>query len=495
MLVFIFFTILLLAPVLQGVWDFRTQFVFEAAVFLAGGFWLLRENLAGRMPEFLSGKKNIPLLFAALFSLLSALLSPVRALVMPEWWTFAAGVFILAEAGSLEAGGRRRTDLALRVSTWFIALLGLYQAFIFKSSDISASFSNPNALALFTLMLVPLAVMWKDFFLLGALLVVLVSTRSAAALLALLAAAGFYLHDDLKAAGREKYRPFMPALAAAAALLAVLAVVQLEPKSFLDRLGWWHAALRMFADRPLLGFGPGSFAYVYPAYHKAAAAGISTIYVHNYYLEFLAENGLLAFFFWGWAVARRLKETRGPIKYALIAVLAHSLADFGLAVPANFFIFCYLLGGAQPDCTPAAPASAKKTAAALAALGLACFCALGGVFLTQLKLERLHTEALASVFSGDYAAAEGRLEDAARLAPRNPMVPKLLGQIRMRAGFEKKDRPRLLRAAVALERTLLLNPYDAGVYRELGKLYAAAGEGQMAADLLKRKREVFRWEK
>ena len=114
MLVFILFSFLLLAPALQGVWDFRTQFVLEAAVFLAGGFWLFSGRLSGppptefthgwaphsgspqgRLPALAAEKRNIPLFFAAFFSLLAAVLSPVHALVLPEWWTFAAGLFIL----------------------------------------------------------------------------------------------------------------------------------------------------------------------------------------------------------------------------------------------------------------------------------------------------------------------------------------------------------------------------------------------------------------
>ncbi len=128
MLVFILCSILMLAPALQGVWDFRVQFVFEAAVFMTGGFWLFRESISGRPPAFLTDKTNIPLLCAAFFSLLSALLSPVRALVMPEWWTFAAGLCILVLGNSLKVRDLRLTDFALRISAWLIVLLSLYQA-------------------------------------------------------------------------------------------------------------------------------------------------------------------------------------------------------------------------------------------------------------------------------------------------------------------------------------------------------------------------------
>ena len=491
MLVFIFCSFLLIAPALQGVWDFRAQFIFEAAVFLTGGFWLFREVVSGRPPAFLSDKKNIPLLCAAFFSLLAAALSPVRALVMPEWWTFAAGLFMLGLGGSLKDGDLRRTDLALRISAWLIALLSLYQAFILKSSDISASLANPNALALFILMLLPLAIKWRDLFLLVALIIVLFWTQSAAALLALLVTAGFYARDNMKAADLKKNWGLLIVLAAVAAV----AILQLEPRSFLDRLGWWRAALGMFADRPALGFGPGAFAYVYPAYHNPGTAGVATIYVHNYYLEFLAENGFFAFFFWAWAAALRLKEIGGLKKYALIAALVHSVADFGLAVPANFFVFCYLLIEPGPqEAAVAAPKALpeKTTAVVLAALGLACFMVLCGVFSSQLKLSKLHTRALDAFYAGDYAKAEASLLAAARRAPANPFVPGLLGQVRMRSGSGEKDAGSLFPAAVDLERAIILYPYNPGAWRDLERLYSVSGELRLLEGLKKRKTGVFK---
>ena len=494
MLLFIVGSCLLLAPALQGVWDFRTQFLFESAIFLSGGLWLFRESLAGRVPAFLSDRKNLPLFFAAFCSLLAALLSPVRALVVPEWWTFAAGLFVLALSGSLSAVQMRGTDLALRCSAWFIALLGLYQAFILKSSGVPASLTNPNALALFTLMLLPAALMWGDYFLLSALAAVLIRTQSAAALFALLAAAVFYARDNMRQAGLKKAWPAILAFFAVGALAAS----QLDMSSLTDRLGWWRAALEMFSDRPALGFGAGAFAYIYPAYHAAHAGGVSTVYAHSYYLEFLAENGFFAFFFWLWAIAARLMAMRGLKKYAVIAALAHSCVDFGLAVPANLFIFCYLLGGSAAQGAPESPGQcgqgSKRPAAvwAAAAAALACFAVLCGVFSVQLKLERLRSRAMSAVSAGDYAGAERLIEEAARLALRNPLVPGLLGRLRMREGFERKDGASLFAAAADLERAVILNPYNAGAWRDLERLYSTGGGRPLLEGLLKRKAEVFR---
>lgn len=505
LLVLILFPFLLLAPVLQGIWGLGTQFLLEAAVFLTGGFWFLREIRAGRLPSFISDRGNIPLLFALIFSLLASRLSPVSALIAPEWWNFLTGIFILALASSLTTSERKSADLALRLAAWFIVLLSFYQGYVIvvngvgDSTHLTASLTNANALALFAVMVLPLTVLWRDFFLLAALVVVLIWTMSVAAVLGLLVGACFYAADNVKRVDLKKNWWVFAVLGAVAAA----AVSQLELRSVSDRLLWWGSALRMFSDRPLLGFGQGAFTYIYPAFHHPDAARLASIYAHNYYLEFLAENGLPAFLFWGWAVLARLKGIKGLKKYALIAVLAHSFADFGLAVPANFFIFCYLLAepGGFAVRLPGSVVAFRslggwsgKTLAA-AALGVLLAAHLSGVVSRKMSLDRLQGSAVKACAGGDYSAAEKFLVEASEIEPDNPLVPQMLGQVLLRAGLEKNNRPALFRAAVSFERALSLNPYDAASYRDLGRLYAAAGERKMAEDLLKRKREVFRWER
>ena len=248
--VLLFFSILLLSPVLQGVWSFRTQFVFEAACLAAGGLWLFRRASSGGLTPGPPAKEDLPLLGAAFFSLLGAVLSPVRGLVAADWWSFLFGLFILWAAGFMDGEKRKKAELGLRISAWVMAALSLYQAFALRSPDISASLTNPNALALFVLMLMPLAMLWRDFYLLTALIIVLIWTQSVAAMLALLAAAGVYAFDNVRGKDLRRSWPLFAVLAAACAV----ALWQLEPRSVLDRLAWWRAALKMLADAPLLGF-------------------------------------------------------------------------------------------------------------------------------------------------------------------------------------------------------------------------------------------------
>ena len=76
------------------------------------------------------------------------------------------------------------------------------------------------------------------------------------------------------------------------------ATYKLEDISTMERVYRWVAAKQMFEDRPLLGFGPGSFYFHYKKYtlgrfktyvsNNPEKSGI-----HNYYLMILVEQGLI----------------------------------------------------------------------------------------------------------------------------------------------------------------------------------------------------------
>jgi putative inorganic carbon (hco3(-)) transporter len=68
--------------------------------------------------------------------------------------------------------------------------------------------------------------------------------------------------------------------------------------SNIERLNRWSSALRMFADRPVFGFGPGTFMFQYAPYQKYSERSIiSTNFgevggSHSEYLGPLAEEGI-----------------------------------------------------------------------------------------------------------------------------------------------------------------------------------------------------------
>ena len=68
--------------------------------------------------------------------------------------------------------------------------------------------------------------------------------------------------------------------------------------SNLERLNRWNAALRMFADRPVFGWGPGTYQFQYAPFQKASETTIITTRsgdlgnAHSEYLGPLSEQGL-----------------------------------------------------------------------------------------------------------------------------------------------------------------------------------------------------------
>ena len=123
----------------------------------------------------------------------------------------------------------------------------------------------------------------------------------------------------------------------------------------------------MFAHKPILGWGLGTFDVVYPAYRSF----YTTLYVnaaHNDYVQVLVEAGLAGFSCVVWFIVvlyrnglKRFgghdQDWWGVLRAATLVgctgILVHSLFDFNLQVPANaavFYVFCALAAGPPVKC-------------------------------------------------------------------------------------------------------------------------------------------------
>jgi O-antigen ligase len=82
-------------------------------------------------------------------------------------------------------------------------------------------------------------------------------------------------------------------------------------ESNLERLNRWNAALRMFRERPVFGWGPGTYMFKYAPFQVSSEkTGISTDFgdlgnAHSEYIGPLAESGML-----------------GTISFSLVAILS-----------------------------------------------------------------------------------------------------------------------------------------------------------------------------
>ena len=116
-------------------------------------------------------------------------------------------------------------------------------------------------------------------------------------------------------------------------------------------------AVKMFAHKPVLGWGLGTFPEVYPQF-RSFYTNFFVDKAHNDYLQLLVETGVLGFAAMSWflivtyrGAIRKLKnwtvDTNGAIGLATMlgvtGILVHNLFDFNLQIPANaalFYVLC-----------------------------------------------------------------------------------------------------------------------------------------------------------
>jgi O-antigen ligase len=118
-------------------------------------------------------------------------------------------------------------------------------------------------------------------------------------------------------------------------------------------------ALKMFARKPVLGWGLGVFPDVYPQFSNLGT-NLQVGMAHNDYLQLLVEVGALGFATVVWflltlfrSALRKLKsqpaDTNTAVTLAAIlgisGILVHSFVDFNLQIPANaalFYVLCVI---------------------------------------------------------------------------------------------------------------------------------------------------------
>jgi hypothetical protein len=124
------------------------------------------------------------------------------------------------------------------------------------------------------------------------------------------------------------------------------------------RLNITKDSLRMFSQRPIWGWGLGTFPTVYPSF-RSFYTNLFVNEAHNDYAQLLVETGLLGFGLMVWFVislyrhglptSRRWEfKWDGTVSLAALlgctGILFHSFVDFNLQIPANAAMFYTLCG-------------------------------------------------------------------------------------------------------------------------------------------------------
>jgi tetratricopeptide (TPR) repeat protein len=246
---------------------------------------------------------------------------------------------------------------------------------------------------------------------------------------------------------------------------------------------WWLAGVKMFADRPVQGWGPDTFVTKYPAYLSPEAAKIGDAETadkpHNVFVEHLAHTGALGF---GAYIAllfvalrralRRMREAQRNEK-ALLTTLVGLLAAyvgqafFSIDVTAIALVGWVTLGCiaalADPvERTPEPPASRRRGTGARVLAAVAIVAGMVLAALSNAPLKADHESRTAQRL----ANADGFIDDVRlhhdRAFTWNPIVP----QYRAIAGayLEKQANT----ADGGVERDLLIDAVER--YREADRL-------------------------
>jgi hypothetical protein len=258
-----------------------------------------------------------------------------------------------------------------------------------------------------------------------------------------------------------------------------------------NRWVWWEEALGAFSDKPVGGWGAGSFPVVRFLYRRYEAPVRS---VHSVPLQFLSETGLVGaaiglggLAVLGAAAARAVRRSRGIEQSARLALLAaaaawaaHALVDWDWEIPAVTIPALVAVSVAAAPAAGPGPIAERRPAPALLAIA--------GVFAALLFAASAGLPSLAETrrVQGLQAAAAGDPGEArtdAKLAHKlNPLAVEPLFTASSLAGAEGDEREQLS----LLEEAADMQPENFRTWQRLAYVQAQLGNYSAGAESVRR---------
>jgi O-antigen ligase len=250
-----------------------------------------------------------------------------------------------------------------------------------------------------------------------------------------------------------------------------------------NRWVWWKEAAGAWWDKPLGGWGAGSFPVTHKLYRQVE---LGVAQPHNVPLQFLAETGLVGALIAMSGVALLLlaaldrvrsmvpgreREIAVALFAGAVAWLVHGLVDWdwdipGVTMPA--LIFLGVLGGVRPPARPAVLRPGWSVGARALALALACV-ALGLTIVSAaLPLIADSKASSALAVSNDAGAAE--LQNAAAQADLASRLDPTAVRALLAAAAIEQGRGRLLDAKRYLLQAVHRQPYSSSAWERLLRL-------------------------
>ncbi len=270
------------------------------------------------------------------------------------------------------------------------------------------------------------------------------------------------------------------------------------------RLEFWRAGLEQFGLSPVLGTGSRTYLY-YGRMFRSDSVQIDPVYVHNDYLQLLAEYGLVgaALFLiflllhlrWALISARRLGPRRIASSHrilsnnmalnvgALSAVSAyavHSFFDFNLHIPANLLLLAFAFGILASNGVPEESTARSRAAILSSLLGLCLVSLFLGIQVVRLWPGEWYTEqARIALRDQRLPASISASLKALQFQKRNPEPFYYLGRARYLSADREPPGPArssfYAAAAVDYETARQIDPLDETYATELAFTFDALG--------------------
>ena len=261
------------------------------------------------------------------------------------------------------------------------------------------------------------------------------------------------------------------------------------------RYNLWEAAVRMWRDNVWVGVGPGHYDHRFRTY-RSEAAQFDPDFAHNDYLNTLADWGVIGAMLAAamlvalvvgvikcWRYVRRAEvEFKSNLSnkfafvvgssFGLVALLAHSFVDFNLHIPANAILatgLAALLSAHLRFATEAYWVTLQMWAKALVSIIM-----LAGATYLGMQIERLGKECYwlnhAEAFPEHSVERMESLKNAYAAEPTNFETCKQIGELIRMQSFQGGDRYAELanEAMMWYGRATNANPHDALTYIQYG---------------------------
>jgi O-antigen ligase len=279
----------------------------------------------------------------------------------------------------------------------------------------------------------------------------------------------------------------------------------LRDPTFGGRTLMWSATVAIIRDQPLVGTGPGTWQWFHPKYRPAEYQAHSE-HAHNDILQLASDYGLIGFGIVAWAfvaffrhaslIARRnaSSEQRSfavGSALAVTAILFHSWLDFNMHILANPLVMVALMGmTVAMDDEDERYRRLELNRFAKYALGLALFlAAAAAVWFVRPAALAVHysseADDLTNILEWDRALV--LYQRAIALDPKFPEPHSRSGQVYLLKAKWKigennlAERKRLAQLSIAsFEKSLALNPHQAGVLIRAGNAYELVGDLERA---------------